>query len=156
MKVLIAYAGTYGSTEKCAVQLSQLLNAETVTVNLAQQGNPKAADYDLVILGSSIRFGQIDRHVKAFVQNQEQDIKACALFLTAAYEQNAEEYFRENYPLALLQKAVRKDCFGGDYSGVKGLDRWILRLVAKKASPRIFYERIVAFAQAFNLQTQVV
>ena len=39
MKILIAYAGKYGSTEKCAVQLSKLLNADITIANLTEQFN---------------------------------------------------------------------------------------------------------------------
>ena len=150
MKILIAYAGKYGSTEKCAVQLSKLLNADITIANLTEQFNGKAADYDLVVVGSNIRFGQIDRRVTEFVQKQEKEIKKCALFLTAAFYQNREQYFKENYSKELLKKAIQKECFGGEFSKVKGLDKWIVRLVVKDISARIFYEKIEQFAQMIN------
>ena len=150
MKILIAYAGKYGSTEKCAVQLSKLINADVTVVNLGRQAAVRAADYDLVVVGSNIRFGQIDRRAAEFVQKQEKEIKKCALFLTAGFYQNKEQYFKENYSKSLLEKTIQKECFGCEVSEAKGLDKWIIRLAVKNISNGIFYEKIEQFAQVIN------
>ena len=150
MKVLIAYAGKYGSTETCALQLSKLLDGEVTMDNLADQSHFRAEDFDLVIIGSNIRFGRIDKRVKRFVVEQEKQIKACALFLTAGLQDYKEQYIKDNFSKELLGKTFVTECFGGKVSNAVGFDRLIVQLVANKCPDEISYGKIEQFAQAVN------
>ena len=66
MKTLIIYASKTGTTEKCAGILGQNLKNSTI-INLATIQNESIDKYDLIIIGSPIRMGMIDKRVKKFI-----------------------------------------------------------------------------------------
>lgn len=66
MKKLIVYSSKTGTTEKCAGILGQNLIDATI-INLATIQNEDINKYDLIIIGSPIRMGMIDKKVKEFL-----------------------------------------------------------------------------------------
>ena len=66
MKTLIVYASKTGTTERCAEILGQNLKDATI-INLTETQNEDINKYDLIIIGSPIRMGLIDKRVKGFI-----------------------------------------------------------------------------------------
>ncbi|MDF2632469.1 MAG: hypothetical protein K0Q85_1065, partial [Caproiciproducens sp.] len=106
MKILIAYAGKTGTTEKCAKRLCEkLTNATTVDLNLQ---TPDIGQFDTVIVGGSIRMGQLHKKAKKFIEQNAVGLqtKKAAYFLCCGSEGNSAELFSKNFPKELLDRAV--------------------------------------------------
>ncbi len=57
--VLIAYASVNGTARECAGKLAEQLTGPQVTLCDLAKETPDPQNYDLVIVGSSIRFGKL-------------------------------------------------------------------------------------------------
>ena len=133
MKTIIIYAGKTGTTEKCAKLLENKLKKVKV-VNLKKE-NVDIAEYDLIIIGSNIRFGKTDKLVKKFL-NDNIDLlktKKVAYYICCGFPNNANEHFETNFTKSLLEDAICYDTFGGelDVAKLKGLDKFIVSIIKK-------------------------
>jgi menaquinone-dependent protoporphyrinogen oxidase len=119
MKVLIAYATRFGTTEKCAGMLAELLkkkNLEVKLVNLRKDKGIKPQDYDIVAVGGSFIMFKMNSHVTKFVKrnlNTLLNIKT-AVFMCGA-DENWETEIKKGFPQQLLEKAVAKGYFGYEF-----------------------------------------
>ena len=153
MKILIVYAGKTGTTEKCANLLAKKLDNVTI-VNLLEQ-NPNVNDYDVIIVGSNIRFGKIHKKVSKFLHKwySELLLKNAAYFVCCAFVDKAEDHFKINFQDVILSTAVTYDTFGGemDLSKQKGFDKFIVKMVSKtkdgQKEVKILEDRIESFAR---------
>lgn len=134
MKVLIVYASKTGSTKKCACLLGNKLNDASV-VNI-ENFNHDVRDYDIIVVGTPIRIGMIDKNIKKFLNSNLEVLKSkkCAYFITCGFSQNYKKYFDDNFPKDLLDSAIIYDTFGGEMSleNQKGFDKFIVKMVSKK------------------------
>jgi menaquinone-dependent protoporphyrinogen oxidase len=64
VKTLIIYASKTGTTEKCAKDIEKQLENSTA-VNISTK-NEDIIKYDLIIIGTPIRMGIIDKKIKKF------------------------------------------------------------------------------------------
>lgn len=62
MKTLIIYASKTGTTEKCAQEINRQIKMSKM-VNILNQ-NENISGYDLIIVGTPIRMGMIDKKNK--------------------------------------------------------------------------------------------
>ena len=156
MKILIAYAGKTGTSEKCAGILEKKLpNATTIDLN---KESANASEYDLIIVGGSIRMGMLNSKVKKFIRKNKNILKTkkCAYYICCGFADNYKSYFEKNISKTLLDEAIIYDTFGGqmNISEQKGLDKFITKLVQKtkegKKAPEILYENIDNFVQKIN------
>jgi len=155
MKTLIAYASKTGTTESCARRLSELIEGADV-VDL-QKNKPNPYDYELVVVGGSIRAGMLHGTAKKYIKNNAEALKGkkLAFFVCSADTERAEEYFRANISAELLDAAVCADSFGGemDLDKQKGLFKlFVKKIVAaseKKGAkpPQLLPDRIESFAE---------
>ena len=68
MKILIGYASKTGTTKSCAERLkAELKRKDTVLVDLELE-TPDLKDYDLVVLGSSVRFGKARKKFNEYLK----------------------------------------------------------------------------------------
>lgn len=158
MKTLIAYAGKYGTTEKCAKLLAGKVNGAQ-TVNLAET-TPDLKDYDTVVIGSNIHMGQIHKAVKKFIADYSRDLnqKHTAFFICCGLPENKEQVFAANFPKELLDSAVAKKCFGGEMNidNLRGIDKLITKMVTKATAdknvtpPEIRYDVIDEMVALIN------
>ena len=83
--------------------------------------------YDLIIIGSPIRMGMIDKRVKDFIS------KNVAYFICCGFNENWKQYYEQNFPKELLDKAITYDSFGGEMNleKQKGFDKFIVKMVSK-------------------------
>ncbi len=91
MNILIAYSTRCGTTEKISKMLAEKLNEPPDIIDLYSFPDSDVSNYDLIILGSSVYFGKVQKHFKEFIKNNLNILKEkkLALFLCAG-EKNPE------------------------------------------------------------------
>ena len=138
MKTLVAYASRHGTAEKIAhllsleIQDSQVrlldLRHESATVNID--------DFDQVIIGGSIHFGEIQKSVKEFYNQYHKQLmtKKLGLFLCFMRDEIAEEEFNNAYPEELQNHAKALGFFGGEllFEKMNFMERLVVSTVSKK------------------------
>ncbi|HZJ77950.1 MAG TPA: flavodoxin domain-containing protein [Clostridia bacterium] len=154
MKILIAYAGKTGTTQKCAMELKEKL-PEAVVVDLKNDAC-SVDDYDFIIIGSGIRMGAIHKSVKKFISKNYEKLrkKKLAFFVCNGFMDKTENVLKDNIPFELLQNSICATSFGGEMEidRLKGFDRLIVKIVLKatkgseRVAPTIFYENIEKLA----------
>ncbi len=93
MKTLIVYASKTGTTEKCAKEINRQLKDSKI-VNISYQ-NEQIKNYDLIIIGSPIRMGRIDKKIKKFLLNNIEilKLKTVAYFICCGFFENWKSYY---------------------------------------------------------------
>ncbi|HAN21413.1 MAG: hypothetical protein A2Y15_09365 [Clostridiales bacterium GWF2_36_10] len=158
MKTLIAYASKTGTTEKCAKLLSEQFNGADLFD--LQSGNPDLNNYDVVVIGGSIRAGMLHKTAKKYVKANIELLKTkkIAFFVCSADVTRANDFLKANIPADLLARSFYGDSFGGeiDLTKQKGLFKFIVKKMteagAKKGTPlpNILPENIKKFADKIN------
>ncbi len=133
MKILIAYASRNGTVEDCAIRLKKALrNTDVTLVNLAEQ-MPDITQFDVVVVGSSVRFGKLLKPVASFLQCYEQELQKqpLALFLCNGLAYEYDYYVEKLFSKALRKHAFQCLYFGGSLSleGLHFFDRLIVRSI---------------------------
>lgn len=152
MKTSIIYASTHGSTERCAKELGNLLQAETI--NIHDVKTISIAEFDCIILGSSIYVGQINKALKRWVNQHESMLlsKTLGLFVCCGVDEQKSTYFTSNFSSSLLKHATAMESFGGiiDESKMTWAQRMITKMVDKSQKEKrevvLFENRIRQFA----------
>jgi menaquinone-dependent protoporphyrinogen oxidase len=161
MKILIAYAGKSGTTEKCAKLLEQKLPG-AVLADLNRE-TPEIGSYDAVIIGGSIRMGQLHKKAKEYLEQNAAGLKAkkAAYFICCGTAESAPQLFETNFPKELLAGAVSYECFGGELNPdrLHGIDKFIAIMVSKapdpqKTAPHILEENIAKLASTIQKAAQ--
>jgi menaquinone-dependent protoporphyrinogen oxidase len=133
MSILIVYASKNGSTEKCAKLLAEKL-PDSHLVNLSKS-KADISNYDTVIIGSNIRYNNINNSVLEFIKENLDLLmkKKTGIFLCCGFPEKANQYLLHNFPKKLLNKSVSIKCFGGDLKvrPYKLFDKLIIKIVQK-------------------------
>lgn len=156
MKTLIIYASKTTTTKKCANLLKEKLN--DVDISNIKSLNIDINNYDLIIIGSPIRMGLIDKNIKKFLINNLDILKSkkAAYFICCGFKENYLKYFEQNFPQELLDRALIYDTFGGelDLEKQKGFDKFIVKMVSKnnpqKEDIKILTKNIANFVNRLN------
>lgn len=156
MKTLIIYASKTETTKKCANLLKEKLN--DVDISNIKSLNIDINNYDLIIIGSPIRMGLIDKNIKKFLINNLDILKSkkAAYFICCGFKENYLKYFEQNFPQELLYMALIYDTFGGelDLEKQKGFDKFIVKMVSKnnpqKEDIKILTKNIANFVNRLN------
>ncbi|MEA2015892.1 MAG: flavodoxin domain-containing protein [Actinomycetota bacterium] len=116
MKILIAYGSSYGTTEKCAGILADILkkkNYEADPANLKKNQRINLKGYDLIAIGGSFIAFRMNSAVRKFVKRNLNTLlnKKTALFMCGAGEDREKE-IKKGFPGKLLKKAVTTGYFG--------------------------------------------
>ena len=120
MKILIAYATRFGTTEKCAGMLAEFLREKNYEVELADLKKDKRVNpenYDLVVVGGSFLIARMNAYVKKFAKrnlNTLLNIKT-GVFMCGS-DENWENEIKKGFPEDLLTKAVAKGYFGYEFN----------------------------------------
>ncbi|MCI9279963.1 MAG: flavodoxin [Bacilli bacterium] len=103
-------------------------------VNILNQ-NENISGYDLIIVGTPIRMGMIDKKIRKFLIRNIEILKSkrVAYFICCGFKENWKSYYEQNIPKDLLDIAVIYDTFGGeiDRQKQKGFDKFIIKMVCK-------------------------
>lgn len=152
---LIVYASEHGTVEKCARELLHQIDGK---VDLCDLNNrlliPDLTKYDTIIIGGSIHSGEIQPVVKEFCINNLDILvgKKLGLFINCLYSgSKAQKQLDSAFPPLLNQKAIVRDCFGGEINELKL--NYFERIVTKqmieqgKMIVQLSKEKIASFAQ---------
>ncbi|MDO4357757.1 MAG: flavodoxin domain-containing protein [Clostridia bacterium] len=153
MKTLIAYASKTGTARRCAEALAGRVEGAALCDLTKEQPDPSG--YDAVILGGSVRMGQIHNDLKKYAQGAQDVLKdkRLGLFITCGYDDLADTIIENNLPEALVSAAKVKMSFGGemDLDKQKGFDRIICKMALKSIEkdggelPRLYPKRYARF-----------
>jgi menaquinone-dependent protoporphyrinogen oxidase len=139
VKVLIAYATKYGTTEHIAARLRDALSASVDLANLKDSPDPPVTEYDLILVGGSIYAGRIRPQVTKFCERYQDALLArkVGVFISCLYdEQEGGAQIGENFPGWLLAHAFGRYNLGGavHFSSLRLVDRLIMKKIAKVSS----------------------
>ncbi len=157
MKIMIAYTTKTGCCAECAKLLAEQLKNHSVDIYDISVVNPKIEEYDLCIIGGSIRMGKLDKKIRTFINDNENLLmnKKTAYFICNAFSDQSEYYFKKAFPRWAIDGALFFDSFGGELKldKQKGLDKLIVKLILKEneendefTMPNILTESIGRFA----------
>lgn len=156
MKTLIVYASKTGTTEKCAKEINSKLKDSKI-VNILNQ-NEDINKYDLIVIGTPIRIGMVDKKIKKFLISNIEVLrsKKVAYFICCGFNENWKSYYEQNIPKDLLDSAIIYDTFGGemDIQKQKGFDKFITKMVSKNINKnkeiKIIKENIDRFIKVLD------
>lgn len=141
-RILIAYATETGTARECAQKLAESLRGTDVTLADLRDGFPDPAEYDLSVIGSSIRFGKLCRPMRAYLKAYGEALCKVphAVFLCCAIGHAFEEYCEREFPPSLLRSAVAVMTFGGVLKKEQNnlRDRIIVRMMRSKIAESEF------------------
>ncbi len=155
MKVLIAYATRFGTTEKCAGMLSELLEekaAEVELVDLKKNRKVDPGNYDLAIVGGSFMAFRMNSFVKKFVKRNLKTLlnMKTGIFMCGA-DEDWEKEIKRGFPEELLDKAIAKGYFGYEmnWDKMNPMIRNMMQKASKTEEPvsKIRPENIKEFAE---------
>ena len=131
MKILIAYASRNGSTQSCAERLKALMHHADVTLSSLETEAPDPTQYDVIVFGSSVRFGKLLPSATRFLKTHRDVLlqKKLALFLCCGLAHEYEYYLKKLFARELLEHSLQTLYFGGSLrkDGLSLFDRWIVR-----------------------------
>jgi len=155
MKILIAYATRFGTTEKCAGMLAEILrekNLEVELVDLKKNIRVKPENYDLVIVGGSFLAFRMNSFVRKFVKRNFNILlnTKTGIFMCGA-DENWKDEIKKGFPEELLDKAVVKGYFGYEmnWDKMNPIVRNMMQKASKTTEPvsKINTENIRKFAE---------
>lgn len=138
-KILIAYSTVDGQTKKIADTLAKELNGE-VTVKLFEEVQ-SLAEFDQIIVGSSIRYGKFPKKLYRFIANNQAELeqKQADFYGVNLIARNPEKCVVENnvYVKKFLDKITWKpnsvQIFAGalNYTQYNLFDKKMIQLIMK-------------------------
>lgn len=154
MSTLIAYASKYGCTERCAEKLAKGFDEKVDLYNLKSGKSIDIAQYDKVIIGSSVYVGKVHKEATEFCTKNLEALgnKKVGMFICGSQEGDGlKQELQVAYPQELQSKAVAIECFGGEYvfGKMSFIDKTIIKVIAKsnKDSSTIKDDKINNFIQ---------
>lgn len=136
MKTIILYATKYGAAAEIAQRIASKIDG--AVIHDLRQSVPSLADFDCVIIGTSVYAGMIRKEAKGFMSHNENLLreKKLGLFVCGMGADGEKTYFDNNFPSTLLQKAQAKSFLGGIFDPKKAgcLERFIMKIVTKKST----------------------
>lgn len=105
MKTLVLYASKYGCTADCVNHLKEKLQGEVTTANLKSLGRVDLQGFDWIVIGGPIYMGKLHKAVKGFCEGSLEALQgqSLALFLCCTTPEQADAFFKSNFPPALLE-----------------------------------------------------
>ena len=155
MKILIAYATRFGTTEKCASLLAENLKEKgnaVELVDLKKDRKVKPEDYDIVVIGGSFMAFRMNAFVKKFVKRNLSHLlrSKTGIFMCGA-DENWETEIKKGFPEELLDKAIAKGYFGYEmkWEKMNPMIRNMMQKASKTTDPvsKINNENINRFAE---------
>ena len=155
MKTIIMYATKYGAAGEIARRIANKIDGAVVH-DLKQGNDPSLADFDCVIIGSSLYVGMIRREAKAFLSRNASALrgKKVGLFLCGLESTGGKKCFDANFPPDILQTAKAMSFLGGIFDPGKAgvMDRFMIKMAAKQSKfiNTIDDEKIEQFVEAMK------
>lgn len=154
MRIGVLYAGKTGTTESCALELCKLLDASPVNL-VTEKANLE--DYDILILGSSVRMGKIHPEMKRFLKLNKAFIqqKAYAIFICQGLPETYDKVITNNFSENFRNNTIVVKSFGGDLAleKQKGLAKLMTKVLMKNPNfvkPKIDHQAIFDFSKTIK------
>ena len=130
MKILIAYAGRHGTTRECVEKMLTFFEGREVTVADLAKETPDASQYDICLVGASVRFGRLQKPAREFLKKQEKVLcqKHLGLFFCCGLPHESEYYRDVLFSGKLKEHAFELLYFGGSLRQ-DGLSLWEKHLI---------------------------
>ncbi len=141
MKTLIAYSSRHGSSEKIAHLLfAELGHGQVRLLDLRNEPPIENLDeFDEVIVGGSIHYGQIQQAVKDFCFNFKDELlkKRLGLYMCYMLDDAAEEEFNNAFIPVLRDHAIAHGYFGGELliDKMNFLEKFVVHGLMKEKNP---------------------
>jgi len=151
MKTIILYATKYGVAAEIAQRIAKEISGAVIH-NLKEK-IPSLADYDCIIIGSSVYAGSIRKEAKEFLLKNENVLleKKLGVFVSGIGADGEKKYFDANFPLEILEKAKAAGFLGGIFDPKKAgaFERFIIKLIVKHSNyiNIIDEDKIIKFAE---------
>ncbi|MBC8315950.1 MAG: flavodoxin [Bacteroidales bacterium] len=149
MQTLIVYMSSRGCAGKAALMIRDLLPDEVTVINLESDELPFLDSFHTLIIGGSIRIGNLQKRLKKFCEKNLDQLlkKRIGLYICCMYEGNkAREQLMENYPEPLVSHAVGIGIFGGelDFDKMNVFERMIIKdVIGITVNVSLFNEKAV-------------
>ncbi len=133
MNIIIVYATKGGVSRTCAEMLKEKLAPwHTVTCCNMEDGAPAPKDFDVAVVGGSIRMGKLNKKLKKYMREHRDALARmpAAAFICCGFPADFEDYAETQLPRNLTF-SLGVHCFGGEIKPEKqkGLDRLILKMI---------------------------
>ena len=136
MKILIAYGTKNGTVAKCVERLQERLTDKDVTTVCLERESVDPAGFDIVVVGSCIRFEKLRPCVQGFLRQYEAVLcqKRLALFLCCANHEEYEYYAEKRFSEKLRVSAFEVAYFGGSLhrEGLSFFDKMLVNAMRSK------------------------
>lgn len=145
MRILIAYSTHGGVSRRCAQMLAtHLEDTHTVTlVDVRQEPMPTLDEYDVAVLGSSVRMGSIDKSLKKYIRENCDKLSnmPSAVFICCGFTRLFEEYTETQLP-SCLECSLGYHLFGGELKPdkLKGFDKFMVKMARSSIKSQDFEE----------------
>jgi len=155
MKTIIIYTTKHGATGEIAQKIADKIGGALIH-NLGDGAAPSLAEFDCVIIGSSLYAGGINRQMKAFLKQNSNVLqeKKTGLFVSGLEPSEEKKYFESNFPTDILKSAKATSFLGGIFDPQKAsaMERMMLKAVAKLSdyTNTIDDEKIKEFAETIK------
>ena len=152
MNTLILFATKYGATREIAERVAENIGGAVIH-DLKQNELPDLAQFDCVIIGSSLYAGSVRKELKVFLTRNGDELlnKKLGLFLSGMAQSDEKKYFDDNFPSNVLQAAKATSFLGGIFDPQKAgkMERFIMKIVTKQSgyANTINDEKIKQFAR---------
>ena len=136
MNTIVLFATKHGAAQEIANRIANRMDG-AIAHDLKQSNTPDIADFDCVVVGSSVYAGAIRKEAKAFLSQNANTLKnkKIGLFLSGMSSGEMQKAFTENVPDDVLQSAKVKASLGGVFDPNKAgfMERVIMRIVTKQS-----------------------
>ena len=131
MKILIIYASKNGVAKKAAERLSdELCASHEIAIYDINDTPPAPNDFDVIVLGGSIRMTKINKKLKKYLKEHIEAISnmPSAFFFCCGIIRDFDDYKATELP-PKIQFSLGVECFGGELKPdkLKGFDKFIVR-----------------------------
>ena len=115
MKILIGYASKTGTAKACAERLGEALKGQSVTLADLERDTPDPREYDLVVLGSSVRSGKTRPRFSEYIKANRGVLMEIphGFFLCCGFGHEFERYEEKNLDEQWRDPAFASLNFGG-------------------------------------------
>ena len=133
MKVLIIYATRGGASREAAKMLADRIGrrAEVALYDI-NEAPPSPNNFDVVVIGGSIRVGKLNKKLKAYIKEHVTTISSMpsAVFICCGISKDFEDYKTMQLPRQLIC-SLGVEHFGGQLKPdrLKGLDKIIVKIM---------------------------
>ena len=146
MKVLVIYTSRSGSTRSCVKMLKEKIEdrCDVVLCDAREADElPMPDTCDVLVMGGSVRYGRIDKHLREYLKANADKINAkpSAFFFCCGFPSELEDYIDTQLPKK-IEFSLGIHCFGGELKPqkLKGMDKIIVKMIRSHINSQDFEE----------------